>query len=114
MTVPVHPVSKTLDTGKVKRTFNPLVKDCSLKPHSARICCRPYAFHSGNNLPSRSEFQRMFEKSCQFQVHRMWYWLHPSRPGSMTPIKPGPFQIGSREDRARRRCSTPAPLQDTS
>src|ERR1700738_3341813 len=23
----------------------------------------------------------------------MWYRLHPSRAGSMTPIKPGPFQI---------------------
>src|ERR1700730_17365929 len=56
--------------------------------------------------------KRMFEKSCQFQVQ--WYRLHPSRAGSMTPIKPGPFQIGSREDRARRRCRTPAPLQGLS
>jgi hypothetical protein len=32
----------------------------------------------------------------------------------MTPIKPGPFQIGSREDRGRRRCRTPAPLQGLS
>jgi hypothetical protein len=32
----------------------------------------------------------------------------------MTPIKTGPFQIGSREDRARRRCRTPAPLQGLS
>src|SRR5208282_5759267 len=24
--------------------------------------------------------QRMFEKSCQIQVHRMWYGLHPG-PG---------------------------------
>src|ERR1700680_4181147 len=44
----------------------------------------------------------------------MWYRLHPSRAGSMTSIKPGPFQIGSREDRARRRCRTPAPLQGLS
>jgi hypothetical protein len=29
----------------------------------------------------------------------------------MTPIKPGPFQIGSREDRARRLCKSPAALQ---
>ena len=29
----------------------------------------------------------------------------------MTPIKPGPFQIGSREDRARRPCRSPAALQ---
>jgi len=29
----------------------------------------------------------------------------------MTPIKPGPFQIGSREDRARRPCRSPAVLQ---
>ena len=29
----------------------------------------------------------------------------------MTPIKPGPSQIGSREDRARRLCKSPAALQ---
>jgi hypothetical protein len=36
------------------------------------------------------------------------------RAGSITPIKPGPFQIGSREDRARRPCRTPAALQGLS
>jgi hypothetical protein len=32
----------------------------------------------------------------------------------MTPIKPGPFQIGSHEDRARRPCRLPAALQGLS
>ena len=32
----------------------------------------------------------------------------------MTPIKPGPFQIGTHEDRARRPCRSPAALQGLS
>src|SRR5580704_365839 len=31
--------------------------------------------------------------------------------GSITSIKPGPFQIGTREDRAQRPCRSPAALQ---
>ena len=34
--------------------------------------------------------------------------------GSITSIKPGPFQIGTREDRARRPCRSPAALQGLS
>jgi hypothetical protein len=36
------------------------------------------------------------------------------RAGSITPIKPGPFQIGTREDRARRPCRSLAALQGLS
>ena len=36
------------------------------------------------------------------------------RAGLMTPIKPGPFQIGFHEDRAQRRCRAPAALQGLS
>jgi hypothetical protein len=29
-------------------------------------------------IPELKADKRMFEKSCQFQVHRMWYRLHPA------------------------------------
>ena|SRR5271165_2103824 len=38
---------------------------------------RPHAEPTYKSLWS---FERMFEKSCQIQVHRMWYGLHPG-PG---------------------------------
>ena len=53
--------------------------------------------------PKKSAFKRV--DSDQFQIGTR------SRAGSMTPIKPGPSQIGSREDRARRLCKSPAALQ---
>src|SRR5271170_7827834 len=34
--------------------------------------------------------------------------------GSITSIKPGPFRIGTREDRAQRPCKSPAALQGLS
>lgn len=37
--------------------------------------------------------------------------LKLAQAGSITPIKPGPFQIGTHEDRARRPCWSPAALQ---
>jgi hypothetical protein len=36
------------------------------------------------------------------------------RAGLMTPIKPGPFQIGFHEDGAQRRCRAPTALQGLS
>jgi hypothetical protein len=46
------------------------------------------------------------------------YWSLDSKYvaglASMTPIKAGPFQIGSHEDRARRPCRSPVALQGLS
>ena len=51
---------------------------------------------------------------CRLLVSKRGLPRRMIRVGSMTPIKPGSFQIRSREDRARRRCRTPAPLQGSS
>ena len=40
--------------------------------------------------------------------------LTPTVCPEIKTIKPGPFQIGTREDRARRRCRSPAALQGLS
>ena len=69
--------------------------------------------------PGRSTLVESVKRSgvdqYQLQMRPKAYWEIANccarRAGSITPIKAGPFRIGSREDRARRLCRTPAGLQ---
>ena len=72
--------------------------------------------------PGRSTLVESVKRSgvnqYRLQMRPKAYWEIANccarRAGSITPIKPGPFQIGSREDRARRPCRSPAVLQGLS
>src|ERR1700726_720937 len=67
----------------------------------------PGRTHSAILQPVRDLLQSLTKRRGK----RNGLFSNPRRRAGSITIKPGPFQIGTREDRARRPCRSPAALQ---